>query len=114
MANQAEQLVRLLIREGVPVQMVQTNAPCRPAWIELIPIVRAVVRLLPYVARLWAAVGRVDVAHVFANSGWAFHLFTTPALVIARERNFPVIVNYRGGNSDTFFARAPLYVLRLL
>lgn len=114
MANQAEQLVRLLKGEGVPVLMVQTNAPCWPAWIEAVPLVRAFARMLPYVARLWAAVGSADVAHVFANSGWAFHLFVTPALIIARFRNVPVIVNYRGGNAATFFQTAPSYVLRFL
>jgi len=114
MANQAEQLIRLLKGEGVQVQLVQTNAPCRPAWIDSIPIVRAFARLLPYVATLWSVVGRVDVAHVFANSGWAFHLFATPALVVARMRKVPVIVNYRGGNADRFFSSTSGYVLRLL
>lgn len=114
MANQAEQLFRLLKDEGVSVQIVQTNARCRLRWIESVPVLRAVARLLPYAATLWSVSGRVDVAHVFANSGWAFHLFATPALVIARMRNVPVIVNYRGGNADVFFAGAPRYVLRLL
>ena len=52
--------------------------------------------------------------HVLANSGWAWHLFATPAIVIARLRATPVIINYRGGNADIFFAGAPAHVLKML
>jgi len=100
--------------EGVPVEVVQTNAPCRPAWVESIPVVRAVFRFFPYLVRLWFAAGRADVVHVFANSGWAWHLFASPALALALLRQVPAIVNYRGGLADSFFASAPRWVLRLL
>lgn len=33
MANQCEQLVRLLRADGLDVQLVRTNAPYRPAWL---------------------------------------------------------------------------------
>ena len=114
MANQARQLSSLLKAEGVPVEFVQTNAPCRPAWIGSIPMVRAVFRLCPYLVRLWLATGRADVVHVFANSGWAWHLFASPALAVAQLRGVPAIVNYRGGLADSFFATAPRWVLRML
>ena len=52
--------------------------------------------------------------HVLANSGWAWHLFAAPAIMIARMRGTPVIVNYRGGNADPFLARTPSYVPRML
>jgi len=114
MANQCEQLVRLLNAEGAAVQLVCTNAPYRPALAGKVPVVRAGVRLLPYLLRLWRTAGRVDVLHVFANSGWAWHLCVLPALLIARMRGVQVIVNYRGGNADTFFANAPSHVLKML
>jgi glycosyltransferase involved in cell wall biosynthesis len=114
MANQARQLHRLLVAEGLRVEFVQTNAPSRPAWIDQLPIIRAGFRLLPYLLRLWQTAGHVDVMHLFANSGWAWHLFASPAIVIARMRKVPVIVNYRGGHADVFFSTAPKYVLNLL
>lgn len=114
MANQCEQLVRLLRDDGVPVELVRSNPPYRPAWVGRIPIVRAAFRLLPYLGRLWAAAGRAQVLHVLANSGWAWHLFAWPALVIGRLRGAAVIVNYRGGLADAFLSGAPAHVLRSL
>lgn len=104
MANQTRQLQRLLEAEGIAVTLVQTNAPYRPAWTGRIPVLRALARLLPYLARLWRATAGVDVVHVMANSGWAWHLFAMPAIRIAKLRRRPVIVNYRGGLAAEFLA----------
>lgn len=114
MANQCEQLVRLLRQEGIHVELVRNNAPYAPEWAGRIPVLRALVRLLPYLARLWVVSGRVQVMHILANSGWAWHLFAAPAVWIGRARGVKVIVNYRGGNADTFFASAPRHVLATL
>lgn len=114
MANQCVQLVHLLQSEGLAVELVQSNAPLRPAWLERIPVLRAMVRTLPYAVRLWRACGRADVVHVLANSGWAWHLFAAPAIAIAKLRGVATIVNYHGGNADSFFAHAPRYVLKML
>jgi glycosyltransferase involved in cell wall biosynthesis len=114
MANQCEQLLRLLRAEGAPVEHVRTNAPYRPAWIGRVPMLRAGFRLVPYLWTLWRAIGRADVVHVMANSGWAWHLLAAPALRIARWRSVPAIVNYRGGQAAEFFDRAPRHVLRTL
>ncbi|TMQ76864.1 glycosyltransferase family 4 protein [Candidatus Accumulibacter phosphatis] len=114
MANQCEQLVRLLREEGIQVELVRTNAPYRPAWVGRLPVLRAGFRLLPYLWHLWQAAGRAEVMHVLANSGWAWHLLAAPALWIARLYKTPVIINYRGGNADEFFTAAPRYVLRML
>lgn len=114
MANQCEQLVRLLRQEGIQVELVRNNAPYSPEWAGRIPVLRALVRLLPYLARLWVVSGRVQVMHILANSGWAWHLFAAPAVWIGRARGVKVIVNYRGGNADTFFASAPRHVLATL
>ena len=114
MANQCAQLMRLLQADGVAVELVRTNADYRPAWVGGVPGLRAFARLVPYLVHLWVACGRADVVHLLANSGWAWHLFATPAIVIARLRHTPLIVNYRGGYADAFFAQAPRHVLRLL
>lgn len=114
MASQCAQLVQLLRAEGLQVDLVQTNAPLRPAWLERIPVLRAMVRILPYTLHLWRACGRADVVHVLANSGWAWHLFAAPAIAIAQWRGVATIVNYHGGNADAFWAQAPGYVLRML
>lgn len=114
MANQCQQLIVLLQSEGMDVEFVQTNSPYQPGWVGRIPLLRAVFRLVPYLTHLWRTAGRVNVMHILANSGWAWHLFTAPAMIIARLRATPVIVNYRGGNADPFFAQAPKYVLRML
>ena len=114
MANQCEQLLRLLRADAASVELVCTNSPYRPAWLGRLPMVRALARLLPYLLALWQAAGRAQVMHVLANSGWAWHLFAAPALWVARLRGTPVIVNYRGGHAETFFAKAPGHVLRAL
>jgi glycosyltransferase involved in cell wall biosynthesis len=114
MANQCEQLLRLWQAENLPVTLVRNNAPYRPAWAGRVPVLRAGLRLLPYLWSLWRAAGRSDVMHVLANSGWAWHLFAWPAVLIANLRGCAVIINYRGGHADRFFADGPRHVLRTL
>lgn len=104
MANQTRQLARLLSEAGMTVEVVQVNAAYRPAWIEKVQGLRAAFRLLPYLIDLWRCAGRVDLFHVMANSGWAWHLFAAPAVWLARLRGTPVIINYRGGEAASFFA----------
>ena len=110
MANQCEQLLRLLRAEGAIVELVRTNAPYRPAWIGRVPVLRAGARLLPFLVALWRSIGRAEVVHVFANSGWAWHLLALPAVVMARLRGTAVIVNYRGGLADEFLSTGPRHV----
>lgn len=114
MANQCRQLARLLGEEGVPVEVVQVNAPYRPAWAAKLKGVRALFRLIPYKLALWRAIGRNDVMHVMANSDWSWYLFATPAILMARVRGMPVVVNYRGGGAERFFANASSLALRTL
>src|SRR5712691_2222677 len=110
MANQARQLARLLEQEGVHVEVVQTNAPYRPRWIAAFRGVRALFRLVPFLLRLWSAAGRVQLFHVMANSGWAWHFFTAPAVWIAKLRRIPAMVNYRGWYAAEFFTRSFFWV----
>lgn len=114
MANQTRQLATLLSAEGCKVELVRTNAEYRPAWIAHIIFLRALFRLLPYKWALWRMAGRVDLLHVMANSGWSWHLFAAPAILIGRLRGVPVVVNYRGGEAEVFLQRQAAWVLPVL
>ena len=106
MANQTLQLARLLGDEGVAVELIQVNAPYAPGWVGRVPVLRAGFRLLPYLLRLWRAARRCDLFHVMANSGWSWHLFAAPAIWIPRARGVPVVVNFRGGEAESFLRGA--------
>jgi glycosyltransferase involved in cell wall biosynthesis len=110
MANQTLQLIGLLEADGHGVEVIQVNAPYRPAWAEKLPVLRALFRLLPYLLQLWRSAGRVQLFHVMANSGWSWHLFAAPAIWIGRLRGCPVVVNYRGGEADQFMRKAQAWV----
>ena len=106
MANQTRQLARLLQEEGLKIHIIQVNAPYRPEWIGYIKGVRALFRLLPYMKKLWMTAGEVQLFHVMANSWWSWHLFSAPAIWVARMRGIPVVVNYRGGEAEAFFMKS--------
>jgi glycosyltransferase involved in cell wall biosynthesis len=106
MANQTQQLARLLRADGIAVEIVQVNPPYFPRWVGAIKGLRAIVRLMAYLPQLWHAAGEATLFHVMANSGWSWHLFASPAVWIARMRRCRVIINYRGGDARKFFARS--------
>jgi glycosyltransferase involved in cell wall biosynthesis len=110
MAGQTEQLARLLGAAGHGVEVIQVNAPYRPAWVGRFPVVRALFRLIPYLLRLWRSAPRNDLFHVMGNSGWAWHLHAAPAVWIAHVRRRPVVVNYRGGLAESFLAAQARWV----
>ncbi|MCF7970311.1 MAG: glycosyltransferase family 4 protein [Methylococcaceae bacterium] len=111
MANQANQLYQLLQQEpDINVSFLQTNSPYSYAFIGKIKGLRAIVRLLTYVGEVYKLTGKVDVLHVFANSGWSWQLFTAPVIWIAYLRKTPVIVNYRGGEARTYFEKSIKWV----
>jgi glycosyltransferase involved in cell wall biosynthesis len=105
MANQTQQLARLLRGAGISVEVVQTNAPYQPALVGCVRGVRALWRLAPYLLNLWSTAGRIDLLHVMGNSGLAWYLFAAPALAVCALRGTPVVLNYRGGNAEVFLAR---------
>jgi glycosyltransferase involved in cell wall biosynthesis len=110
MALQTVQLARLLGIEGVEVDLLQTNAPYRPAIVGHLWGVRALFRLVPYLWRAWRLAGRVDVIHLMANSGWSWQLFAAPVLWLGWFRGTPVIVNYRGGEAREYLAASARWV----
>ncbi|MGP9801171.1 glycosyltransferase family 4 protein [Rheinheimera sp. NSM] len=115
MAMQTAQLQQLLGAEpGLSVQLLAVNAPYKPAWVGKLPLLRALCRLIPYLWQLYRSTKHVDVVHLMANSGWAWHLFACPALLIARWHGTAVIVNYRGGSAQQFLQRQHRLVLPLL
>ena len=103
MANQTKQLRQLLSDAGINVHLVQVNAPYSPAWVGKIRLLRAFFRLIPYKIKLWKACKNADLMHIMANSGWSWHLFAAPAILIGKIRGVKVIVNYRGGEAASFF-----------
>ncbi|MFA5494881.1 MAG: glycosyltransferase family 4 protein [Porticoccaceae bacterium] len=106
MAMQTEQLARLLRADGISVEQVATNGPYRPAAIARLPGLRALFRLIPYLASVWRLAGRVEVIHLMANSGWSWQLYAAPVLWLAWLRSTPVVVNYRGGEAHEYFQRS--------
>lgn len=106
MANQTQQLAELLRSEGLTVSLVQTNAAYRPQWVSGFPLIRALFRLIPYLFALWQLARRSDVIHIMANSGWSWHLVAVPAIWMAKLRKVPVVINYRGGEAETFLAKS--------
>jgi glycosyltransferase involved in cell wall biosynthesis len=105
MANQTRQLAELLRGEGFQVDLVQTNAPYRPAFVRHLRAVRAFFRLVPYGVRLWKQLANADLVHLMANSGWSWFFFALPAAVAARLKAVPLVVNYRGGGAESFLER---------
>ena len=110
MANHTLQLAKLLEAEGAVVELIQVNPPYSPRWIARLKGIRAAFRLLPYLARLWRAADRVQLFHVMANSGWSWHLFAAPAIWVGRIKGLPVVINYRGGEAETFLNNAFLWI----
>lgn len=110
MAHQTRQLADLLGAAGAQVHLIPTNAPYWPAWTGRVPVLRAGTRLLAYLGHLWAGIGRAQLLHVMANSGWSWHLFAVPAIWVAWCRRVPVVINYRGGGAADFLARSQAQV----
>lgn len=110
MANQTLQLEALLQSAGASVETIRVNPPYRPAWVGHIKGVRAAFRLTGFVFRIWRSARRSDLYHVMANSGWSWHLFAAPVVWIARLKKTPVLINYRGGEAESFFNKSWKFV----
>ena len=110
MAMQTEQLKNLLLSENISVEVFATNAPYSPSFIKNIKGLRAVFRLCYYCVNLWKLCKTTKVLHIMANSGWSWHLFAVPAIVIGKVRKCKVIINYRGGGAKKFLSISSLIV----
>ncbi|HLQ69554.1 MAG TPA: glycosyltransferase family 4 protein [Gemmatimonadales bacterium] len=65
--------------------------------------IRSVIRPLLYCGGLIRAAARADVIHVFAAAHTAFLFGALPAVVIARLRRRPVVLNYHDGRAEAHF-----------
>lgn len=110
MAIQTKKLAQLLTDEKLFVDIVQVNSHYKPAWVKDIPILRAFFRLFFYMIALNRSLKKCDLVHIMANSGWSWHLFVAPAIIIASYYKKPIIVNYRGGNARKFFNKSWFWV----
>jgi len=110
MANQTKKLAEFLRSENITVEVIRTNAEYKPAFIGQLPVIRALFRLVSYKITLIKRLKNTDVIHVMANSGWSWHLFAAPAIVLGRLYNKPVILNYRGGYAADFFSKSWFWV----
>lgn len=106
MANQTAKMCHLLAESVAHLTLLPVNPPYTPSWVEKVPIVRAFFRLIPYCLRLWRESSEHNVMHIMANSGWSWHLFAVPAILVGRLRGLCVVVNYRGGDAEDFFAKS--------
>jgi glycosyltransferase involved in cell wall biosynthesis len=66
-------------------------------------LVRSLVRPFLYLRSLMAASRRADVLHVFAAAHTAFLFGALPALLMARWRGRPVVLNYHDGRAEAHF-----------
>lgn len=110
MANQTLQLSKFLAEQAIDVDIVRVNSDYKPAWVAKLPVIRAFFRLLFYIVSLFKQLKSADVVHIMANSGWSWHLFAAPAIMIARLYNRPVVINYRGGYAQDFFDKSWFWV----
>ena len=110
MANQTKKLAEFLRGEGLVVDIVRTNADYKPAFVAKLPIIRSLFRLAGYKLSLFKQLKSADVVHIMANSGWSWHLFAAPAIVIARFLSKPVVLNYQGGYAKSFFEKSWFWV----
>jgi glycosyltransferase involved in cell wall biosynthesis len=107
MALQAELLAERMERDGVRVAFVASNPPI-PAAMRLlgrIPVIRTLLRLLTFCLQTWLLMAETEVVHVFACSWVYFFVVVWPAVIFGRLWHKRVVMNYRGGEADSFLQR---------
>lgn len=103
MSMQTEMLVAWLQKQALPVRFVQTNADL--GWLNHIRLVRGVVRTFIMCFKLFWHLPSAKMVHLMANSGGSWYMSAMPALKLSAFFGVPVIVNYRGGGAELFFAK---------
>ena len=118
--GQAIQLQRLLGRLHDVPDLAPAFLPVNPQlpwpWslLQAVRFVRTITTSVAYLASLVRTIPRFDVIHAFSASYWSFLLAPAPALVIARLRNRPAILNYRSGEADDHLTRWRRIVLPIM
>ncbi|WP_300458609.1 glycosyltransferase family 4 protein [Desulfobacula sp.] len=105
MATQACLLKEGLTRENIQVFFVPTNKSPKlfseKLW--LLPVFRTVGKVFIYVAGILRSLKYCSSIHILACSHLYFYLNVIPAIVIGRIYKKRVVVNYRGGEAESFF-----------
>tara|TARA_R110002110_G_scaffold415858_2_gene658595 strand:- start:33095 stop:34195 length:1101 start_codon:yes stop_codon:yes gene_type:complete len=114
MALQGQLLKKLLQSDDIEVDYLAVNFPLKPKFLNHCRGLRAFLRLCVYIKYLWQATKTRPVLHILANSGWSWHLFSAPAIIIGQLRKCKVIINYRGGGADKFFKRQAKFIFPVL
>lgn len=112
MAVQAQKLRNRLEKEAVRVIFIASN-PAFPGilkWCERVPGLRTLVRFVLFLRGL-AVIREADVVHLFAASHLYFFLVVAPAVYAARVCKKRIVLNYRGGEAESFFERWKRFVV---
>jgi len=75
------------------------------AGLERVPFLRTLLREPIYIASLWKALGKADIAHIFSASYWSFLVAPAPALLLARLRGAKALINYHSGEARDHLRR---------
>jgi L-malate glycosyltransferase len=118
MANQGRLLFRRLSETGVSVELVPTNkAPTLfPPALWTLPVFRTIGKWLVYMAGVARSIRACGTIHILACSHLYFYLNVFPAVIMGRLFRKRVVVNYRGGEAESFyqgFARHFLWIFKL-
>lgn len=106
MAMQANKMAMRLKQEGTQVLIIPTNPsfPKNIRWSEKVKGFRTVIRFMLYVYRL-LKIKNCDIVHIYAASHLFFFVVVVPAIVFGKLFNKKVILNYHGGEAESFFSR---------
>lgn len=110
MAMQCQLLRNCLKKDGLQVEFCPVNFKLKPFFLNRIKVFRAVMRFFWYFIKLQRKLSQVQVVHILANSGWSWHLYVSPAIVMAKLNSCHIIINYRGGGADQFFSKSGQWV----
>jgi L-malate glycosyltransferase len=113
MALQGKALVEQLQADAVDVAFLATN-PAMPFLIEKLVVIRTLIQSCVFLWNLCRELRRRQVVHVLGASHWYFVLRVLPAVVLSKCFGRRLILNYRGGEAPTFFARYRRLVLPVL
>lgn len=98
--------------EEVQVLFIASN-PAFPGivkWCERVPALRTLARLVLFLRSL-SIIKKSDVVHLFAASHLYFFLVVAPTVYAARVCNKRIVLNYRGGEAESFFGRWKRFVV---
>lgn len=116
MSNQAMLLCKFLNQSGIEICFVPTNNST--LFLEKVfgrlPGIRTVIREGVFLSLLIRASKFCDIFHIMACSHLYFFLIVTPAILIGFLMGRRVIVNYRGGEAETFFKKKGRPAFRML